>query len=132
MGGVRCADIVAKVGVTQGADDDRVPIETETADRFRRTGRDDGGNTLRRVVVQPGGSYHAGTASVVGVRGEEMLLGSYHLKRPKGIYWTPSPIFLHADACARFGADGEIAPIVRANALVSVRAYDAQDQCIYD
>jgi hypothetical protein len=61
-----------------------------------------------------------------------MLLGCYHLPRPKGIYWTPSPIFLHAEVCSRFEADGEIAPIVRANPLVSVRAYDAQHQCLYD
>ena len=26
-----------------------------------------------------------------------MLLGSYDLPRPLGIYWTPSPIFLHAE-----------------------------------
>ncbi|MBV8913721.1 MAG: DUF1203 domain-containing protein [Acetobacteraceae bacterium] len=109
-----------------------VPIETETADRFRRTGRDDGGNTLRRVVVQAGGTYPCRHCLRLGVPGEEMLLGSYHLKRPKGIYWTPSPIFLHADACARFEVESEIAPIVRANPLVSVRAYDAQDQCLYE
>jgi len=29
-------------------------------------------------------------------------------ERPRGIYWTPSPIFLHADACARFTACGAL------------------------
>jgi hypothetical protein len=61
-----------------------------------------------------------------------MLLGSYDLPRPQGVYWTPSPIFLHARDCARFAAEDEIAPIVLANALVSVRAYDAEHMCLYD
>ncbi len=61
-----------------------------------------------------------------------MLLGSYNLPRPRGIYWTPSPIFLHLETCARFASNCEVAPIVRANCLVSVRAYDEADQCIYD
>jgi hypothetical protein len=60
-----------------------------------------------------------------------MLLGSYQMPRPKGIYWTPSPIFVHAAPCEHFGRRNEIAPIVR-NRLVSVRVYDAADQCIYD
>jgi hypothetical protein len=109
-----------------------IAIETETAERFRRTGCDDAGNTLRRVTAQSGGGYPCRHCLRLAVPGEEMLLGSYHLPRPKGIYWTPSPIFLHAEACARFEAESEIAPTVRANPLVSVRAYDAQDQCLYD
>ena len=60
-----------------------------------------------------------------------MLLGSYHLPRPRGIYWTPSPIFVHAAPCAPFHLVNEVAPIVR-KALVSLRAYDGEDQCIYD
>jgi hypothetical protein len=61
-----------------------------------------------------------------------MLLGSYNLPRPRGIYWTPSPIFVHAEDCPRFASEAEVAPIVRSNALVSVRAYDRADQCIYE
>ena len=52
--------------------------------------------------------------------------------RPLGIYWTPSPIFVHAGPCPRYAGTDELAPIVRANGLVSVRAYDAADQCIYE
>ena len=59
-------------------------------------------------------------------------LGSYNLPRPRGIYWTPSPIFVHAEPCERFSGEDTIAPIVRANVLVSVRAYDDADQCLYD
>lgn len=61
-----------------------------------------------------------------------MLLGSYDLPRPRGVYWTPSPIFLHAEACLRYDAPDAIAPIVLANPLVSVRAYDAAELCLYD
>lgn len=34
--------------------------------------------------------------------------------------------------CPRYAAVNDIAPIVRANALVSVRAYDADQLCLYD
>ena len=61
-----------------------------------------------------------------------MLLGSYDLPGPLGIYWTPSPIFVHQAACDRFDVEDEIAPIIRENGLVSVRAYDGADQCIYE
>lgn len=61
-----------------------------------------------------------------------MLLGSYDLPHPRGVYWTPSPIFLHADACPRFEAEDMIAPIITANGIVSVRSYDAEEMCLYD
>jgi NDP-sugar pyrophosphorylase family protein len=60
-----------------------------------------------------------------------MLLGSYHFGRPRGVYWTPSPIFLHAEPCERFERADIVPEIVR-HRLVSVRAYDADDMCIYD
>ena len=41
-------------------------------------------------------------------------------------------MFLHADGCDRFTTENEVAPVVRASALVSLRAYDDADQCIYD
>lgn len=109
-----------------------LPIETAIADRFRRTGLDDNGNTLRQIVAAPGGNYPCRHCLCSAVAGETVLLGSYNLPRPRGIYWTPSPIFVHAEACPRFAAANEVAPIVRTNALVSVRAYDGADQCIYD
>ena len=111
-----------------------IPISTEVAERFRRTGLDDNGNTLRRVEVGAvaGSSYPCRHCLRSGVPGETMLLGSYNLPRPRGIYWTPSPIFVHANDCPQYDGEFEVAPIVRSNALVSVRAYDAADQCIYD
>ena len=109
-----------------------IAIETETADRFRATGRDDAGNALRRITATAAGGFPCRHCLQLATPGQEMLLGSYNLPRPLGIYWTPSPIFIHAESCPRFEASDEIAPTIRGNSLVSVRAYDAQHQCVYD
>ena len=60
-----------------------------------------------------------------------MLLGSYNLLGPLGIYWTPSPIFIHQDHCERYDQADHVPEIVRPR-LVSVRAYDAEAMCLYD
>ena len=109
-----------------------IPIDTDTADRFRTTGLDDHGNALRSLEAAQAGGFPCRHCLRCAEPGETMLLGSYDLPRPRGIYWTPSPIFLHARRCERFAAENEVAPIVRSNSLVSVRAYDEADQCIYD
>jgi hypothetical protein len=107
-----------------------IPIPTETAERFRRTGVDDAGNTLRRVTAEEGAApcRHCLRNARAG---DLMLLGSYNLPGPLGIYWTPSPIFVHAVPCDRFSGTDEIPETVR-HRLVSVRAYDRDDQCLYD
>lgn len=108
-----------------------VPIPTETAARWRSTGRDDRGNALiKRTVDGPG--FPCRHCLRLGAAGENMLLGSYDLPRPQGVYWTPSPIFLHAEECPRFTAEDTIAPIVLAPGIVSVRSYDAEQMCLYD
>jgi hypothetical protein len=108
-----------------------LPVATETAARWRAGGRDDRGLALhRRVVDGPG--FPCRHCLRLGEPGETMLLGSYALPHPQGVYWTPSPIFLHAQDCARFTAEDEIAPIVLANGIVSVRSYDAAEMCLYD
>ncbi len=107
-----------------------IPIDPETADRFRRTGVDDGGNPIQHRVVDAPGAPCRQCLRDAEV-GEEMLLLSWHLPRPLGIYWTPSPIFLHAKPCAAFQEPDAIAPIVRTR-LVSVRAYDREGMCLYD
>jgi hypothetical protein len=108
-----------------------VAIPTATAERFRRTGLDDRGQPVhRRVVDGPG--FPCRHCLHLGEAGEVMLLASYDLPHPQGVYWTPSPIFLHERACDRFEAADEIAPIVLANGIVSVRSYDAEELCLYD
>ena len=109
-----------------------VPIATETADHFRRTGLDDRGNKVRRVVATANGNFPCRHCLQLAHPGEIMVLGSYNLPQPLGIYWTPSPIFLHEKECPRSEAFNEVAPIIRANPLVSVRAYDVDHQCLYD
>ena len=107
-----------------------VPMPTETAMRFRATMRDDAGNAIiRRTVTEPGSPCRHCLRD--GAVGEEMLLGSYDLLGPRGIYWTPSPIFVHAHDCARYDQANHVAEIVRRR-LVSVRAYDADQLCLYD
>lgn len=109
-----------------------IPIPSETAARFRATGKDDRGNTLRALAATGAPSFPCRHCLAFGRAGELMLLGSYDLPRPRGIYWTPSPIFVHGEACPAFASDNLVAPIVRDNTLVSLRAYDQADQCLYD
>jgi hypothetical protein len=106
-----------------------VPIETTVADRFRKTGVDDGGNTVRWEIADHDG-YPCRHCLRETRTGQKVLLGSYHLLRPRGIYWTPSPVFVHSASCIRYDRDNEIPEIVR-NRLVSVRAYGADDMVIY-
>jgi hypothetical protein len=119
-----------------------IPIPSDVGARWAHTGVDDSGNRLRRMVAdarpaEPDGSRSNGTGAPCrhclrdADPGDALLLGSYLMPRPKGIYWTPSPIFVHAGPCVPFTQINQVAPIVR-NRLVSVRAYDADDQCIYD
>ena len=107
-----------------------IPIATETAARFRRSGIDDRGQLLHRRVAQEDGlpCRHCLRPAAPG---EAVLLGSYDLPAPRGVYWTQGPIFLHAEPCPRFEAEDEVAPIIRPR-LVSVRAYDAAEMCLYD
>ncbi|HMN70675.1 MAG TPA: DUF1203 domain-containing protein [Rhodoblastus sp.] len=109
-----------------------IAIPTATADCFRSDGVDDYGNKLREMQATPDGLFPCRHCLNYGLPGEAMLLGSYKMPRPLGIYWSPSPIFVHRDRCPRFELENEIAPIIRRGVLVSVRAYDDADQCIYD
>jgi hypothetical protein len=108
-----------------------LPIETETVERFRATGRDDRNNSLRVRSPGPDSRCPCRYCLRYAQDGEAVLLGSYDLPRPQGVYWTPSPIFLHAGSCERYERTNEIPEIVRGS-LVSIRAYDADDQCIYE
>ena len=106
-----------------------LPIDPVVAERFRATGHDHAGNALRRMAAD-----HPSPCRVClrdALPGEPVLLGSYDLPRPRGIYWTPSPIFVHTTPCAPFDEPDTIAPILRGR-MISVRAYDAADQCVYD
>jgi hypothetical protein len=111
-----------------------ISIETEVADRFRQTGKDDAGEDLRRMTVhrvEGGGAYPCRHCLGLVEDGHDALLGSYHLTRPQGAYWTPSPIFVHADACQRFD-EHDLLPGFMRHRPLAVRAYYADDMMIYD
>jgi hypothetical protein len=108
-----------------------LPIPSETAARWRATGRDDRGQALHRRVSDGGAPCRQ--CLRLAAPGEVMLLGSYELPHPQGVYWTPSPIFLHEAECQPWDAADEIAPIVLApETIVSVRSYDAEEMCLYE
>lgn len=108
-----------------------VPIPTATAARFRTTGRDDRGNPLyRRVADGPG--FPCRHCLQLAEPGDAVLLGAYDLPHPRSVYWTPSPIFIHAEPCRHFDTVDELPPAVRDNMLVSLRCYDAAEMCLYD
>ena len=106
-----------------------LPIPTETGDRWRATGVDDFGNTLVRMASD--GAAPCRHCLQVTKPGDAMLLGSYRMPGPTGIYWTPSPIFVHAEPCDAYDQVDHVPQTVRAS-LVSVRAYDANQMCLYD
>lgn len=106
-----------------------IPIDTATAARFRTSETDDCGNPIIRRISQGGEPCRHCLRGAEP--GEQMLLLSWHLPRPRGIYWTPSPIFLHAKPCLAWAESDVIPPIVRER-LISLRAYDAEGMCLYD
>ncbi|WP_237217036.1 DUF1203 domain-containing protein [Falsiroseomonas oryziterrae] len=108
-------------------------LPSDTAARWRATGRDDRGNALIARVADGPGSAPCRHCLRYAEPGEAMLLGSFDLPRPHGIYWTPSPVFLHAHDCPRFEAEGVVAPTATGpDTIVSVRSYDAAGMCLYD
>ena len=102
-----------------------IAIDPTIAERFRATGIDDRGNPVKRMTATADGGFPCRVCLTYARPGEEMLLGSYNLPKPLGLYWTPSPIFVHAEPCTPYDGADEVVDIVRNNALVSVRAYDA-------
>jgi len=70
-----------------------VPMDSATANRFRRTGLDDRNGPLRQVTAERP-VYPCRHCLRRADPGEQLLLGSYHLELPKGAYWTPSPVFI--------------------------------------
>lgn len=108
-----------------------IPITTETAGRFRSTGLDDAGNPLHQRQPGPDSRCPCRHCLTYAQPGQTVLLGSYKLPRPLGVYWTPSPIFVHAEPCELYTSINDVPDIVRGS-LVSVRAYDETDFCLYD
>ena len=107
-----------------------IPIATEAADSFRLTRQDHHGNNVKIFNSERGGLPCRRCLNETA-GGEDVLLGSYSLLRPGGVYWTPSPIFVHTGQCRRYDAVDHIPDIVRRR-LVSLRAYGEDDMVLYD
>lgn len=108
-----------------------IPMDAESAARFRTTQRDDrGGAVHARAVDGPG--FPCRACLRLGRPGEAMLLASWDLPLPQGPYWTPSPVFLHAQECGGAPVEDALPETVTANAIVSLRHYDADGMCLYD
>lgn len=107
-----------------------VPIDTQVAEALRSHPKDELGNLIRRMPGDQKGlpCRHCLAGSAPG---EAVLLASYRLPRPQGLYWTPSPIFVHDGACPRYDQVNHVPQIV-SERLVSLRSYDTDHQCIYD
>ena len=82
-----------------------IAMDTAVADRFRLSGTDDAGNTIVRWMSDKDTGFFCRHCLSQPGKGREMLLANYYVEPPKGVYWSPSPIFVHADgeACHRFG-----------------------------
>jgi Protein of unknown function (DUF1203) len=107
-----------------------IPIDTQIAEAFRSRPKDQFGNVIRRVQSDERGLPCRHCLASTG-EGEVVLLASYDLPRPKGLYWTPSPIFVHDTDCPPYDRVNHIPQIVLER-LVSLRSYDSDDQCLYD
>ena len=105
-------------------------IPSFAARRFQETRQDDFGRQMK-VMSSPEGLLPCRHCLQGSKPGEDMLLGSYKLERPQGFYWTPSPIFVHARSCERYDARNHMPDILKSS-LMSLRAYDADDMCLYD
>ena len=78
-----------------------IALPTEIAERFRVTRIGDRGTPAIVRELAPGSSGPCRHCLRFARAGEMLVLVSYDLPRPLGVYWTPSPIFVHADPCER-------------------------------
>jgi hypothetical protein len=111
-----------------------IAMDTEVAARFRRSGTDDSGNRIVHWMSDKDTGFFCRHCLSQPGKGREMLLANYHVDPPKGVYWSPSPIFLHADAdaCPRFVRENEMPKAIREISLVGIRSYNTDDRMLYD
>jgi len=110
-----------------------IAMDTAVADRFRRTATDNAGNGVVRWMSDKDTGFFCRHCLSQPGKGREMLLANYNVDPPKGVYWSPSPIFVHADAdaCPRFARQNEIPEAIREMSLVGIRSYNKDDRMLY-
>jgi hypothetical protein len=99
-----------------------IALATEVAERWRREGVDDHGNRLTPIVADEPASFPCRHCLRDAEPGEPMLLASHSPFALPGPYKEVGPIFVHADACARF-AGGDV-PLQLRRRLLALRGYD--------
>jgi hypothetical protein len=111
-----------------------IAMDTVVADRFRRSGTDDNGNRIVHWMSDKDTGFFCRHCLSQPGKGRKMLLANYHVDPPKGVYWSPSPIFLHADvdACPRFVGENEIPKAIGEISLIGIRSYNTDDRMLYD
>lgn len=98
-----------------------VAIPTELAVRIRSTLRDDFGNELRVWTSDAEGNPCRHCLRMTRL-GERLILFTYRPFEESGPYAEIGPIFIHADACERYGGDAGFPEDFIARAL-TLRAY---------
>ena len=93
---------------------------------------DDGNNNVLHRVADEPSDYPCRHCLKYAKIGEKLLLASYHIPKPQGVYWSASPVFIHLDKCERYNNDDQIPQILIDSPIMSVRVYDANDLCLYD
>ena len=111
-----------------------IAMDSAVADRFRRSATDDARNRVVRWMSDKDTGFFCRHCLSQPGKGREMLLANYNVDPPKGVYWSPSPIFVHADtdACPRFVRQNEIPEAIREMSLVGIRSYNKDDRMLYD
>jgi len=99
-----------------------VSLPSELVDRWRRDGVDDYGNRLRPAIADAPHAFPCRHCLRDAEPGEPMLLASHSPFDQPGPYKEVGPVFVHAQACARFV--GSAIPEQLRRRLVALRAYD--------
>jgi len=99
-----------------------IPLATEVVERWRSRGVDEYGNTLAPIVADAPAAFPCRHCLRDAEPGERMLLASHSPFALPGPYKEVGPVFVHADACARFA--GSELPLQLRRRLLAVRGYD--------
>jgi hypothetical protein len=105
-----------------------IPLATEVVERWRSRGVDEYGNTLTPIVADEPGAFPCRHCLRDAAVGEPMLLVSHSPFALPGPYKEVGPVFVHAEACARFS--GSEPPLQLRRRLLAVRGYDRTQRLV--
>jgi hypothetical protein len=105
-----------------------IPLATEVVERWRNSGVDEYGNTLNPIVADAPAAFPCRHCLRDAEPGEPMLLASHSPFALPGPYKEVGPVFVHAEACARFA--GRDLPLQLRRRLLAVRGYDRAQRLV--